>query len=99
MNVDKFGHHINKIGRINENGLTSKCSLKETSDGKLDANNKVIKNIKSPQDIGDSATKGYVDKLMTNGQRSITTLEELIKTLNKRVQYLENLDKNKCVKK
>lgn len=75
MNVDKFGHHLNKVKRFRKDYVIIDCALCNTKGGELDANHKIIKNLKLPVDLNDSATKEYVDTLFDSCLQKIKSLE------------------------
>lgn len=98
MNVDKFGHHIHKSKRIINNLIPASCALKRLSDNNLDAQNKIIKNIKLPVCGTDSANKEYVDKsievIYKNINEKYSTDKELLyKSLENSHNTIQLLDK------
>lgn len=94
MNVDKFGHHLNKKKIYDTNKWFTECALKISNDGNLNAQNKTIHNVKNPTDAADSATKEYVDQSLKDCFTSLKTVNQLIKELSSRITSLENSIKN-----
>lgn len=88
MNVDKFGLHINK--KQKRYMQITECALKLTSDGNLNAQNKVLKNLHYPVDNCDSATKEYVDKSLADFMNKNKTVNDILKELMQRLYNLEN---------
>lgn len=98
MNVDKFGHHVHKNKRIKNNLMVVECALKHLSDNNLDAQNKIIRNVKLPVYVTDSANKEYVDKSIEDIYKKIdnknTTDKELLyKSLEKCLKAIQSTDK------
>lgn len=87
MNVDKFGHHINKRQKICDK-FQAECVFKRTDNG-LSAQNKTLKNIGVPTDDNDSATKQYVDNAVDSYHKTLKILKELLTELTARVIQLE----------
>lgn len=91
MNVDKFGHNIQKQKLAdNKKYYIVDCGLKYTNDGNLNAQNKIIKNLSTPVDDADSASKEYVD---TSIQKYYTTVNKLSHLLTDACVRLTNLEK------
>lgn len=85
MNVDKFGHYLHKRKKIHDNSVL----LKYMSDESLNADNKIIKNLRSPIDDADGATKAYVDESIANSFRAIKLLEQLVTEINIKLKSVE----------
>lgn len=83
MNVDKFGHHINKI-QIMENISTrsTTANLLVDDNNNFNAQYKVIKHIATPIDQTDCATKGYIDKQIEINTKKINTLNQTVQQMN-----------------
>lgn len=86
MNVDKFGLHVFKKQKI--------CNCVEPTfvlleDGSLNARNKVIKNIGKPVDLGDCATKQYVDKSVENWLYKLKAINQTLSQLGAEVNGLK----------
>lgn len=90
MNVDVFGHYLHKKPKIDDTVFINKCPLNVLSDGNLDADNKIIKNLHTPVDFNDCVTKSYVDNSIKAYTNKITTVNDLITTLITRITHLEN---------
>lgn len=91
MSVDKFGHHLNKIKKVNLKRPTfTSCALSHTKDGHLDVHNKIIKNVMFPVDNDDVASKKYVDKCVTNCDIKVIALTQLVKELCNKAKTLED---------
>lgn len=88
MNVDKFGHHINKRRKFYDK-FQVECLFKVIDDGNLSAQNKTLKNIGTPIDDNDSATKHYVDNALDSNNKTLKILKELLVELTTRVTHLE----------
>lgn len=86
MNVDKFGHHLFKKNIVNHEAF-----LKYSSDGNLNAQNKIIQNLKSPIHSDDSCTKEYVDSLIQNVISKIKTVELLHNELLAKINNIETI--------
>jgi hypothetical protein len=52
---------------ITSGGTNTNINLKPTGTGNIDANSAYITNVKSPFNLNDAATKGYVDTLISTG--------------------------------
>lgn len=90
MNVDKFGLHLYKKNYDDHDEVL----LKYTSDGNISVKNKILKHLKSPNDVDDSATKGYVDKSIENSLHKLEFIEQLLTELTIRINNLETSAKN-----
>lgn len=90
MNVDVFGHFLHKKPKIDDTVFINKCPLNVLSDGNLDADNKIIRNLHMPVDFNDCATKSYVDSTIKAYANKITTLNDLVTKLITRITHLEN---------
>lgn len=69
MNVDKFGHHINK--KIKFNNIYINGCIKLDQRGNFDVENKKISNLQQPSENNDATTKLYVDTLMNHYSNKI----------------------------
>lgn len=87
MSVDKFGKHISKKEDKNLRGPPGK-GFNLTLDGNYDVQNKLIKNLKDPEDIYDAATKNFVES-------QFKVVDKLIEKINKCEQKLVVLEKRK----
>lgn len=96
MNVDIFGLHLSKRKKTEvDRFVCCSCVLKYTKDGHVDACNKILKNLVSPVDKNDGATKQYVDTSVEDLRQTIdlklTSLSQITNELSKRVQSLEEI--------
>jgi hypothetical protein len=101
MNVDKFGHNIQKqkFAKNNKYYIVD-CVLKYTSDGNLNAQNKIIKNLSTPVDDADSASKEYVDTSIHKYYTTVNKLNHLLTEVCVRLTNLEKItDPKKSFKK
>lgn len=89
MSVDKFGHHVYRKQKI-ELDLTNLSLFKNTGNANLDAENKIIKHLKTPVDSQDAVNKEYVDQLRHYCESSNLRLQELITDLKNCVTKLES---------
>lgn len=89
MNVDKFGHHVNKKQKLNELPCFE-CGWKPTSDGNLSAQFKILKNIQTPVDSHDSVTKEYVDKSKAECSKIYYDINKFTRDLSDRLVKLES---------
>lgn len=78
MNIDKFGHHVNKKRKTT---MIKECCLRYVNENTLDARDKTIKNIGSPIDLNDSVSKNYVDTIEKNTLKKITELNQIVTQL------------------
>lgn len=90
MNVDKFGLHMHKRKRINDNEIW----WQNINDGNISARSKIIKHLQNPIDAGDSATKGYVDNSYENCLSKLKYLEQFLDEVRNKVTSLETCLKN-----
>lgn len=99
MNVDKFGHHVLKRKLSADSFASFQSSLKITSDGDLDCQKKRVKNVLSPVDLQDSATKGYVDALIKECHQSLISLQQSIAQINLNLKNIEKKSLEKSIEK
>lgn len=94
MNVNKFGLHVYKLKKQKTDCIPMNCNIKLKEDGSLDVQNKILKNLKSPIDLYDSATKEYVDKSLSNVLNLILSSDALITELCNKINRLESKTKH-----
>lgn len=90
MNVDKFGHHVLKKQKT-EHTVLIQNNLISTKDGNLDACKKILKNLQTPQDATDAATKEYVDKHVDHCMAMYKTLSQSVAKAIERLTKLETV--------
>lgn len=97
MNVDKFGHHLNKRKKGNFEAVSTKSLWIHTCDGNLDAQQKILKNLQTPIDPADSATKQFVEELLERHSKTLSSLNQSVSNIITRINNLEkviSLNKN-----
>lgn len=89
MNVDKFGHHLLKRQKCEDVVFIHSNNVRNTKDGNPDSCEKILKNLPSPTDDKDAATKEYVDQHIDHCIKTYKTLNESVNNLVTRLAKLE----------
>lgn len=95
MNIDKFGHHVHKRLRFDQNFIKCDETLQKSENGDFDLRLSRLKGLKSPVSNDEAVNKDYVDQISKSIQ---INLSNVLLRLRKIDSVLKEIDNKFCTK-